>query len=49
MINEKQVDYYNILKYCVDDTIHPSNTRYSGDEIAIFVGLHKLYLKADQK
>lgn len=49
MINKKQVDYYNILKYCVDDTIHPSNTRYSGDEIAIFVGLHKLYLKADQK
>ena len=49
MINKKQVDYYAILKLCVDDTIHPSNTRYSGDEIAIFVGSHKLYLKADQK
>lgn len=49
MIHEKQLDYYAILKLCVDDTIHPSNTRYSGDEIAIFVGPHKLYLKADQK
>lgn len=49
MTNKKQVDYYAILKHCVDDTIHPSNTRYSGDEIAIFVGNLKLYLKVDQQ
>lgn len=38
MINEKQVDYYAILKHCVDDTIHPGYTRYTNDEVAIFVG-----------
>lgn len=49
MINEKQVDYYNILKHCVDDTIHPGYTRYTNDEVAIFVGNLNLYLKVDQK
>lgn len=49
MKNEKQVDYYNILKHCVDDTIHPRYTRYVDEEVAIFVGSHKLYLRADQK
>lgn len=49
MINEKQVDYYTILKHCVDDTIHPRYTRYADDAVAIFIGSHILYLRADQK
>ena len=49
MINKKQVDYYTILKHCVDDTIHPRYTRYVDEEVVIFVGSHKLYLRADQK
>lgn len=49
MIHEKKLDYYNILKYCVDDTIHPGSTSYNDNEIAIFVENHKLYLKVDQK
>lgn len=49
MIHEKQVDYYNILKHCVDDTIHPGYTRYLDDEVAIFVGTLKLSLKVDKK
>ncbi len=49
MIHDKQLDYYAILKRCVDDTIHPGYTRYSNDDVAIFVGNLNLYLKVDQK
>ena len=49
MLHEKQLDYYAILKHCVDDTIHPGYTRYTNDEVAIFVGNLNLYLKVDQK
>lgn len=49
MPHETQLDYYAILKHCVDDTIHPRYTRYIGDEIVIFVGTLKLHLKVDQK
>ena len=49
MIHDKQLDYYTILKRCVDDTIHPGYTRYTNDEVAIFVGNLNLYLKVDQK
>lgn len=49
MIHDTQLDYYAILKRCVDDTIHPGYTRYTNDEVAIFVGNLNLYLKVDQK
>ena len=45
MIHDTQLDYYAILKRCVDDTIHPGYTLYTNDEVAIF----NLYLKVDQK